>query len=60
MLDNVLLGRAVPALVLYRQSRTYTVPLVPAVVALVQGGLIDGGRPALGSGLFAGFAPVNV
>lgn len=63
LLDNVLLGLvppglAAPAFVLYRQPRagsdepgTCTVPLVLAVVALVQGGLIDRGRPALAAAL---------
>lgn len=67
-LDNVLPGLAAPALVLYRrlrtrpvdERRTYTPPLVPAAVALARGGLIDGGRPALGTGPLARFAPVNV
>ncbi|GAA1818945.1 hypothetical protein [Actinomadura chokoriensis] len=67
-LDNVLLGPAAPALVLYRQLRTrpvderrmYTVPLVLAVVALAQGGLIDRGHPALSAALLAGEAVAAV
>ncbi|NVI87897.1 DUF1453 domain-containing protein [Actinomadura sp. BRA 177] len=67
-LDNVLLGLAVLALVLYRQLRTrsvderrmYTVPLVLAVVAVAQGGLIDSGHLAPSLGLFAGEAVAAV
>ncbi|MER7543426.1 hypothetical protein ABTW95_10530 [Spirillospora sp. NPDC127506] len=67
-LDNVLLAVAVVALVLYRQLRTcsvderrmYTVPLVLAVVALAQGGLIDRGHLALSAALVAGEAVAAV
>ncbi len=56
------------ALVLYRQLRTrsvderrmYTVPLVLAVVAVAQGGLIDSGHLAPSLGLFAGEAVAAV
>jgi hypothetical protein len=60
-LDNALLALAVLALVLYRQlrarpldeRRAYAVPLVLAVVALAQGGLIDKVHPALSVVLLA-------
>ncbi|NEA20944.1 DUF1453 domain-containing protein [Actinomadura bangladeshensis] len=67
-LDNVLLGLAVLALVLYRQLRTrsvderrmYGLPLVLGVAAVAQGGLIDRGHPALGACLLAAEAVAAV
>ncbi|QKG21187.1 DUF1453 domain-containing protein [Actinomadura verrucosospora] len=66
--DNVLIGLAVLALVVYRQLRArpvgergpYTVPAVLAVIGVAQGGLLDDAHPALSVALLAGEAAAAI